>query len=410
MAEPEQRFRILSLDGGGSWALVQVRALMRMYGNNASGLDVLRRFDLAISNSGGSIVLAALAADKRLADILQLFLNKDVRESIFKSLMLGPIDKDLGFGPRYRAEAKLAGLRDALGAPGDIRLRDWKLTNEAGRAVRLVICGFDYDLLREVFFRTEPEPADTSLGVLPKQQAVHDATLAEAVHASSNAPVNYFNAPATWGKEDARFWDGAMGGYNNPVLAGVVEALRDGNIDRSTVRALSIGTGSVVLPEAGSSTEQGLVLPRRGDGLPMYAKTAATCILDDPPDAASYIAHVMLGGKVPSEPGDVVTDGPLVRMSPLVQPVRGTTRDWDVPEGLNGEQFRTLADLDMDAVSDDEVAKISGLAQLWLDEHPTNRTVRNQPIRASRWLDVEIGHGTFEDARLVWRRNGGTGS
>ena len=75
--------------------------------------------------------------------------------------------------------------------------------------------------------------------------------LAEAIHASSNAPVNYFNAPAEIG--DRRYWDGAIGGYNNPVLAGVIEAAV--NAERygtslSEIKALSLGTGSVVLPLA----------------------------------------------------------------------------------------------------------------------------------------------------------------
>ena len=53
-------FRILSLDGGGPWALLQAMALARLY----PGLDghaILGRFDLAIANSGGSITLAGLA-------------------------------------------------------------------------------------------------------------------------------------------------------------------------------------------------------------------------------------------------------------------------------------------------------------------------------------------------------------
>jgi hypothetical protein len=406
MSKAEPPFRILSLDGGGSWALIQVKALIALYGENARGHEVLRRFDLGISNSGGSIVLACLAADFPLSKILALFENRAARESIFKSIFVGPIDKAIGLGPRYGAEAKLAGLREALKPCGDARMREFCLTNDERQAVRIVICGFDYDRLREVFFRTHPEPADTSPAPVPGQQAIFNATFAEAVHASSNAPVNYFDAPATWGNGVARFWDGAMGGYNNPALAGVVEALRDGQVNRSRVRVLSIGTGQVALPEAGSTTEDGLVLPPRSRGFIASAKAATTCIIDDPPDAASYVAHVVLGGRVPAHAGQVVCDGPLVRMSPLVQPVRGKTGNWDLPEGLDGDAFRALVNLDMDAVADDEVARIAGLADLWLNPRPSDKTVRNQPIRANRWLEVEIGHGTFAEARSWWKRNG----
>src|SRR4051794_26260797 len=40
-------FRILSLDGGGSWALIQVRALIELCGEATQGHEVLRQFDLA---------------------------------------------------------------------------------------------------------------------------------------------------------------------------------------------------------------------------------------------------------------------------------------------------------------------------------------------------------------------------
>jgi len=37
-------------------------------------------------------------------------------------------------------------------------------------------------------------------------------------------------------------WDGALGGFNNPVMAGITEALAN-NIDRDNIFVLSIGTG-----------------------------------------------------------------------------------------------------------------------------------------------------------------------
>jgi patatin-like phospholipase/acyl hydrolase len=55
-------YRILSLDGGGTWALIQVKALIALYDNEpaTSGHDVLRDFDLVAANSGGSIFLGGL--------------------------------------------------------------------------------------------------------------------------------------------------------------------------------------------------------------------------------------------------------------------------------------------------------------------------------------------------------------
>jgi hypothetical protein len=57
----------------------------------------------------------------------------------------------------------------------------------------------------------------------------------------------------------------------------------------------------------------------------------------------------------------------------------------------------------MDAVSDADVDRIVTLADLWLSRpRGDRRGVRNQPIRANRWLEVEIGHGTFGEARAAW--------
>jgi len=78
--------KILSLDGGGSWALVQVRALQEIYGADATGYDVLRNFDLVVATSGGSIVAAALAAGWPLTQLVQFFLSKSsAKRSLSKS-------------------------------------------------------------------------------------------------------------------------------------------------------------------------------------------------------------------------------------------------------------------------------------------------------------------------------------
>jgi len=75
-------YNILSLDGGGSWAIIQLLTLKDRYGN-VSGHEILKKFDLVIANSGGSIVLAALAENWTLEKALTLFNDKTIRESIF---------------------------------------------------------------------------------------------------------------------------------------------------------------------------------------------------------------------------------------------------------------------------------------------------------------------------------------
>ena len=56
--------RILSLDGGGTWAIIQVEALIDLYGRDARGHAILSHFDLAVATSGGALVLGGLAADR----------------------------------------------------------------------------------------------------------------------------------------------------------------------------------------------------------------------------------------------------------------------------------------------------------------------------------------------------------
>ena len=106
------------------------------------------------------------------------------------------------------------------------------------------------------------------------------------------------------------------------------------------------------------------------------------------------------GGLIPASPAQIVTDGPIVRMSPLVQPVPGAGgRPWDLPPGLTGAEFTQLCDLDMDAIEQSQVELIGTLARGWLDDK-----VLNQPIRANgKTLEVEIGHRWYRDAKAQAR-------
>src|SRR5262249_45337613 len=71
-------YRILCLDGGGRWSLISVMALQRLFGENARGHEVLANFDLVAANSGGSIVLGALAENMPLDRLLDFFRTSDL--------------------------------------------------------------------------------------------------------------------------------------------------------------------------------------------------------------------------------------------------------------------------------------------------------------------------------------------
>jgi hypothetical protein len=71
--------RILTLDGGGTWALSQALALGSLYGDTTSGRAILRQFDYVAATSGGSIVMGCLLNDWSPGRITEFFLNEDER-------------------------------------------------------------------------------------------------------------------------------------------------------------------------------------------------------------------------------------------------------------------------------------------------------------------------------------------
>jgi predicted acylesterase/phospholipase RssA len=377
-------YRILSLDGGGTWALLEARALARLYGADTPGPDILARFDLVAANSGGGLVAAALAAGRTPGQVAGAFLDPAWRARIFAprswlrrhlptALLLG--------GPRYATDKKLPGIRAFLGPPGDRPLE--------GAASSFLFTAFDYDRNRAVFYRSRPD----SLAATPTPGI---PTLAEAVHASTTAPLPYFDAPApVCGR---RLWDGGVAGLNNPVLAAVTEALANG-VPPEEIAVLSLGSASLALPEApaAQAASPGLVLQRRPPGLVRDLVELATAVLADPPDSATFIAHTILSRRMPG-PGEILDRGPLVRMSPLIQPVRDAQGRLAFPRGLPEADFNRLKKIDMDATEPGQVDLLDRFGALWLAD-----AIPNQPIRADRELRVDIGHRWFSGAEAAWR-------
>lgn len=386
--------RILSLDGGGSWAVLQVMALQKIYGIDASGHDVLSNFDIVAANSGGSITLGGLIENKTLRALRDdFFLSLQERQSIFvragffddpEAALLRPLD----VGAKYSAHAKLQGLRRVFTQYGDVPLSKLPAAVNCAHFPDIIIAGFDYDRTRGYLFRSNRNSPARSPG------DVLDPTLAEAVHASSNAPVLYFDAPAR--VQGRQFWDGGIAGYNNPVLIAVIEALasRQGPAD---IRALSIGTGTVFLPFDRDHLQPPDLVQRPKQSAPIAdLKESATAIVDDPPDIASFHAHVAVGGPMPGKDGQPVPS-PIVRLNALIQPVLCET-DWAIPPGLTPRDFAELIQLPMDAVEQDGVDLIVKLGEAWIADG-----VLNQAVRTNReTLACEIGYRTFSQGIAAW--------
>jgi patatin-like phospholipase len=402
-------FRILSLDGGGAWSLLQIMTLVDLYrsgGALLTGHDVLRDFDLAVATGSGSLVLGGLVKDLPLGEIGKLFESETLCRSLFAhrrtrpSLTARVLGRLTGIGPRYSARAKLDGLRQLLnrdpGAPGigDVTLD--ALATRVAVPAQVMITAFDYDRCCEVFFRsnTASRAGDSGTPAI--------ATLAEAIHASTTAPLAYCDAPAAISRS-RRCWSGALAGGNNPVLAAIAEALANG-VPAQAIEVLSIGTGSVVLPMAGGSEDAAAakLVRRRVPASELDDLGKLADLLDDPPDTASLVAYLMLGHALPENDAQPVANGRLVRLNPLLQPIR-VSSGWARPAGLMeadsaDDEFVRLRALAMDAASDDDIALIRKFGALW-----HGNAVVNQPIRAnSDTLDCEIGQRWYSEARAHW--------
>jgi hypothetical protein len=422
------KFNILSLDGGGTWAMLQAMALGDLYGLDTPGHDILARFRLVVANSGGSLTAAGLWANLTPRQLVAEFKSETIREQVFTKLpLLLRLPRLLGFGPKYYAGRKLDAIRQVLGrydaaiADAPIQGLARNFGRDGNEATHLVVIAFDYDTNRAKFLRTN---MGTGAGA-QKDKPPYRTSLAEAVHASTNAPVNYFDAPAriTYGDAPLRMWDGAIAGYNNPILAGITEALANGT-DRDAICVLSLGTGSVVLPMRGGefSTKYEWLLanPYARGFWPLIGdvQKLATSIVENPPDVATYIAFHMLGHKLP--PREAELEAPvrsvmrIIRLNPLIQPtvnhyVESNPLMFDIPAAdsprageMPASDFRRLLTLDLDAVGKDDVDLIHRFGQLWLDD-----LVHNQPILAGPTkLECELGQRWFGQARQRAREIG----
>jgi hypothetical protein len=369
--------------------LIEAKALIEIYGATATGHQVLADFDLVAANSGGSLVVGGLMEDLALNELLQYFQDEAKRHAIFsptKSWGDRALHALTGIGPKYSADAKLPALERLLPKTGAVPLPTAAaaIKGHLGAPLHAMIVGFDYDRNRAKFFRSAAAGGGTAWG----SGDVSAVTVAEAIHASTNAPVNYFDGPAAFPNLPERYWDGGVTGCNNPALAALTEAVVLGQKPGDVV-VLSIGTGTVFLPLADPGAKPSpYELPRTDSDVVTDLRKLATSILDDPPDAATFVAHAMPVG-VASR---------IVRMNPLIAPIRDAGGKWTQPPGLTVAQFKYLCDLDMDAVGQNDVMAITQYCDLWLKNQAPN-----QPIRMDgATLKTEIGYDRYGAAKTAW--------
>ena len=433
--------KILSMDGGGSWALIQARVLKDIYGD-ISGHELLRKFDLVIANSGGSLVLACLCNNMLLSEALKMFENEETRKNVFAKLtfwdslkkipMISVLQKAIKLfgaktilGPKYNTEKKLKGLISELekvdkNTSGQFLVSRYldELPLLIGKPeLEIMIVGYDYFSERVTFFRSNLTGDATRFNRIQKR-----VKLSEAIHASSNAPVNYFEEPAkvnlinnkTNFSNVSYFWDGAISGFNNPILAGLIEALINKKVKLEEFEILSIGTGTgkrMVITDFENNEDPELkniyqinrknelvIAETKSDFINDIVKVSKS-ILGDPPDSATFMAYTILDPTLSN-------NAKIVRINPCLSPKLNSNKIVEIPEAFQNisdgrNKFIKLLDMDMDAVEQNEVELIIEMTNHFIVTNSTQTCIPNQLIRGEADFN-HIGQSTYREAKDRW--------
>lgn len=231
--------------------------------------------------------------------------------------------------------------------------------------------------------------------------------LTQAIHGSSNAPLAYFDFPARFkAKESELFyelWDGALGGFNNPLVAGLLE-VADIGIPLKDVQIVSIGTGNKTMSQKEKERfyqlKQITIRERRIKWkfwrwkyqflfFQKVLLNQAKTILFQPPDWANYVSLKLL-----SIGGIENAAARIVRLSPMLHSDSNTH-----PAVL--ALLDKLYNLDMDLTSDGDMELILRCFDEW-----KQGKIRNQPLeyhitRANELIHVK-GDEHFQEAMRHW--------
>lgn len=440
----DKKHKILSLDGGGSWAILQVLALQEIFnrkypGKRILGHEVLRHFDLVIANSGGSMVLAALACNWTFNEIIDLFEKEEIRKDIFKKLNFRQRYFPTNFmhffgiksvGTRYSTTEKRATLSKILKIDNKIKLDTIKLSELpkiiGKESLEIIVTTFDIINKRAKFFRSN-KFSKARAEIIAGVDNFDEVSLVEAIHGASNAPVNYFDFPAVFSPEKTynRFylWDGALGGFNNPVMAGLTEVFANG-IEKDNIHILSIGTASKLVSNDDSDnfrdqyygTLLGKKIVRTKDGKKinfhktthwytffgkikkpkllyrilrggsLYSSTISNLsqtILFEPQTWATYSAYVNLFSGDLENPNN---DNRFIRLSPQI-----------IKKDNSSDLMNKLYELDMDVTEQDDMKLLRSCYEEW-----GNGNIANEPVQWVKTIEGDYifakGHKTFKDA------------
>ena len=440
-------FKILSLDGGASWALVQARVLQDLYDETGEikGHELLRKFDMAVANSGGSVLLGLLCNNMSLKAIISFYTSPSELKKVFPALFPGErllqqiIRIFFSVGAKYSTSRKLKELRNIFLQNDESYVRNKSSTpigntfldklpfligkNYRGKEVQLIIPAFDYFKQRVTFFRSDIN-SNTNQFI----HKFYEITLVEAIHASCNAPVNYYDRPAKVnfnlydnGSDDkdhfqSWFWDGAVAGFNNPVLAGLVEAVTNNpGLSYDEFQILSIGTGqsrkAVIIDDKTSTDPERKHKFKINSGKPFVEwkasfgflndiKKISSSILSDPPDSATFIAYSFMNRSLINQ------QSTLVRINPWLTPeIKNNIYDYPIVYNHNQkdrDDFLKLMKLDFDVFDEKSVHLIADMCDKFIVNDKLTASLKNQLIRGEINDTHYLGYRTYQEAKERW--------
>ncbi len=213
----DQRFRILSIDGGGIRGIFPATILASLERDYLNGQSIGDYFDLIAGTSTGGIIALGLGAGLTATEVERMYLDEGYL--VFPQFRRGlPGRLRQFFRARYDRKPLDALLRERVGGKA---LRDSKY--------RLLVPATEGRNGEVWVYKTPHHPDYTLDGDAPMQ----------AVAAATSAAPTYF---PPFHRGGYTYFDGGIWA-NNPTLAALVEALSCFDAQPENVRILSIGCG-----------------------------------------------------------------------------------------------------------------------------------------------------------------------
>jgi patatin-like phospholipase/acyl hydrolase len=225
----EERFQILSLDGGGLKGIFTAAFLS--FWEKFRGTRITDHFDLITGTSTGGIIAIGLGMGLPAEKILHFYLNK--AETIFPKKALG--DLKHWYDVKYRPDGLEAALKEVF---GDRLL---------GESIRPLIIPAFYAKRGEIYLFKTPH----------HKRLLNDwrEKVSDVARATAAAPT--YLAPFTK-QSGMQLVDGGVWA-NNPVMVGISEGLGYCSRPQNTIAALRIGS-TYQVPTTDTRTEGGMAM------------------------------------------------------------------------------------------------------------------------------------------------------